>query len=162
MKILVQRVSEASVSVDSEIISSIGEGACVFVGFDPQDNDETLERGAQKLMSYKIFNDERDRIGLSIEELECEVLIIPQVTLSVNTNKGSKPSFSNAAKPSSGLNLFNKFSKIMLQKNKSTFFGIFGARDQCQRLLQASASNCPSKMGDLDAYVSSYGHFRRF
>ena len=127
MKILVQRVSEAFVTVDSEIVSSIGEGACVFVGFDPQDNDETLERGAQKLMSYKIFNDERDRIGLSIEELECEVLIIPQVTLSVNTNKGSKPSFSNAAKPSSGLNLFNKFSKIMHQKNKSTFFGIFGA-----------------------------------
>ena len=94
MKILVQRVSEASVSVDSEIVSSIGEGACVFVGFDPQDNDETLERGAKKLMSYKIFNDEKGRIGFSIEELEREVLIIPQVTLSVNTNKGSKPSFS--------------------------------------------------------------------
>lgn len=127
MKILVQRVSEASVSVDSEIISSIGEGACVFVGFDPQDNDETLERGAKKLMSYKIFNDEKGRIGFSIEELEREVLIIPQVTLSVNTNKGSKPSFSSAAEPSEGRDLFNKFSKIMLQKNKSTFFGIFGA-----------------------------------
>ena len=97
------------------------------MGFDPQDNDEILERGAKKLMSYKIFNDERGRIGFSIEELEREVLIIPQVTLSVNTKKGSKPSFSSAAEPSDGRDFFNKFSKIMLQKNKSTFFGIFGA-----------------------------------
>ena len=81
MKILVQRVSEASVSVDSEIISSIGEGACVFVGFDPQDNDETLERGAKKLMSYKIFKDERSRIGFSIEELEREVLILSLIQI---------------------------------------------------------------------------------
>ena len=77
-------------------------------------------------MSYKIFNDERSRICFSIEELEREVLIIPQVTLSVNTNKGSKPSFSSAAEPSEGRDLFNKFSKIMLQKTK-VLFGIFGA-----------------------------------
>ena len=100
-----------------------------FDGYDIDNRMVTISNEYCSKLKYanKIFNEERGRIGFSIEELEREVLIIPQVTLSVNTNKGSKPSISSAAEPSDGRDLFNKFSKIMLQKNKSTFFGIFGA-----------------------------------
>ena len=89
MKLLVQRVSKASVEVNKELIASIKEGALVFVGFDKDDSTHQVESLADKLIRYKIFNDKKGRLSLSLLETKTEILVVPQVTLSVGTNKGT-------------------------------------------------------------------------
>ena len=116
MKLLVQRVSKASVEVNKELIASIKEGALVFVGFDKDDSTHKVESLADKLIRYKIFNDKKGRLSLSLLETKTEILVVPQVTLSVGTNKGTKPSFSDAATPEIGEMLFEEF-KMILSKN---------------------------------------------
>ena len=118
MKLLVQRVSEAGVNVDKENIATISNGILVFVGFDPSDSITEITKLTKKLLNYKIFNDSNGRVAHSVLEAEAEILLIPQVTLSVRTNKGLKPSFSSAANPEKGLALFNAF-KGHLQENYS-------------------------------------------
>ena len=83
MKLLVQRVSEASVEIQNENIASISTGILVFVGFDPSDSSKEIEKLAKKLLNYKIFNDSSERVALSVLEAEAEILLVPQVTLSV-------------------------------------------------------------------------------
>ena len=87
MKLLVQRVSKASVEVEEEVIGSIGQGVLVFVGFDKEDNLDTLTSLSEKLLNYKIFNDSNHKVALSLIETQNDILIVPQVTLSVGTKK---------------------------------------------------------------------------
>ena len=127
MKLLVQRVSEAGVNVDNENIATISKGILVFVGFDPSDSITEITKLTKKLLNYKIFNDSNGRVAHSVLEAEAEILLVPQVTLSVSTNKGLKPSFSGAANPEKGLYLFNTF-KDHLEENYSRIkVGRFGA-----------------------------------
>ena len=127
MKLLVQRVSEAGVNVDKENIATISKGILVFVGFDPSDSITEITKLTKKLLNYKIFNDSNGRVAHSVLEAEAEILLVPQVTLSVSTNKGLKPSFSGAANPKKGLSLFNSF-KGHLEENYSRIkVGRFGA-----------------------------------
>ena len=102
MKLLVQRVSQASVEIRNENVASISSGILVFVGFDPSDSNKEIEKLTKKLLNYKIFKDSDERVALSVLEAEAEILLVPQVTLSVSTNKGLKPSFSGAANPEKG------------------------------------------------------------
>ena len=110
MKLLIQRVSTASVEVDREIVSSIKQGILAFVGFDKHDSLENLKSMAEKLLNFKTFNDEKGKISQSLFETNHQLLIVPQVTLSVGTKKGTKPSFSEAAEPQVGLQLFQEFT----------------------------------------------------
>ena len=127
MKLLVQRVSEAGVNLDNENIATISKGILVFVGFDPSDSITEITKLTKKLLNYKIFNDSNGRVAHSVLEAEAEILLVPQVTLSVSTNKGLKPSFSVAANPEKGLYLFNTF-KGHLEENYSRIkVGRFGA-----------------------------------
>ena len=127
MKLLVQRVSEAGVNVDKKNIATISKGILVFVGFDPSDSITEITKLTKKLLNYKIFNDSNGRVAHSVLEAEAEILLVPQVTLSVSTNKGLKPSFSGAANPEKGLYLFNTF-KGHLEENYSRIkVGRFGA-----------------------------------
>ena len=127
MKLLVQRVSEAGVNVDNENIATISKGILVFVGFDPSDSITEITKLTKKLLNYKIFNDSNGRVAHSVLEAEAEILLVPQVTLSVSTNKGLKPSFSVAANPEKGLYLFKTF-KGHLEENYSRIkIGRFGA-----------------------------------
>ena len=103
MKLLIQRVSTASVEVDHQIVSAIKQGILAFVGFDKHDSVENLEATAEKLLNFKTFNDEKGKISKSLFETNHQLLIVPQVTLSVGTKKGTKPSFSEAAEPQVGL-----------------------------------------------------------
>ena len=119
MKLLVQRVSKASVEVEEEVIGSIGQGVLVFVGFDKEDNLETLNSLSEKLLNYKIFNDSNHKVALSLIETNNDILIVPQVTLSVGTKKGTKPSFSHAADPETGhgcLQTLRNFWKASLKE----------------------------------------------
>ena len=127
MKLLVQRVSKASVEVQAEQIASIKKGALVFVGFDRDDNYQKLESLTDKLLNYKIFNDSKGKVSMSLIETNNDVLIVPQVTLSVATKKGTKPSFSHAAGPEAGNQLFDDFQKLIEEKYKKPALGIFGA-----------------------------------
>ena len=127
MKLLVQRVSKASVEVQAEQIASINKGVLVFVGFDRDDNYQKLESLTDKLLNYKIFNDLKGKVSMSLIETNNDVLIVPQVTLSVGTKKGTKPSFSHAAGPEAGNQLFDDFQKLIEEKYKKPALGMFGA-----------------------------------
>lgn len=127
MKLLVQRVSKASVEVQAEKIASINKGVLVFVGFDKDDNYQKLKSLTDKLLNYKIFNDSKGKVSMSLIETNNDVLIVPQVTLSVGTKKGTKPSFSRAAGPETGNQLFDEFQKLIEEKYKKPALGIFGA-----------------------------------
>ena len=116
MKLLIQRVSTASVEVDREIVSSIKQGILAFVGFDKHDSLENLKSMAEKLLNFKTFNDEKGKISQSLFETNHQLLIVPQVTLSVGTKRGTKPSFSEAAEPQAGLQLFQEFTQIIKEK----------------------------------------------
>jgi D-tyrosyl-tRNA(Tyr) deacylase len=127
LKLLVQRVSKASVEVQAEQIASINKGVLVFVGFDRDDNYQKLESLTDKLLNYKIFNDLKGKVSMSLIETNNDVLIVPQVTLSVGTKKGNKPSFSHAAGPEAGNQLFDDFQKLIEEKYKKPALGMFGA-----------------------------------
>jgi D-tyrosyl-tRNA(Tyr) deacylase len=127
LKLLVQRVSKASVEVQAEQIASINKGVLVFVGFDRDDNYQKLESLTDKLLNYKIFNDLKGKVSMSLIETNNDVLIVPQVTLSVGTKKGTKPSFSHAAGPEAGNQLFDNFQKLIEEKYKKPALGMFGA-----------------------------------
>ena len=127
MKLLVQRVSTASVEVDHQIVSSIKKGILAFVGFDKHDSVENLESMADKLLNFKTFNDEKGKISKSLFETNHQLLIVPQVTLSVGTKRGTKPSFSEAAEPQAGLQLFQEFTQIIKEKKFKYEIGSFGS-----------------------------------
>ena len=127
MKLLVQRVSRASVEVEKEVIASIQQGALVFVGFDKSDDDDTLNSLTEKLLNFKVFGDSSGKLGLSLAETNNDLLVVPQVTLSVGTKKGTKPSFSYAADPRKGNQLFADFQALIEKKFKSIEVGKFGA-----------------------------------
>ena len=134
MKLLIQRVSTASVEVDNQIVSSIQQGVMALVGFDKHDNTESLRSMAEKLLNFKIFNDHRGKISRSILETNHQLLVVPQVTLSVGTKKGSKPSFSKAADPKKSFHFFQEFIQIIKRKNFECEIGIFGS-DMSVRLV---------------------------
>ena len=134
MKLLIQRVSTASVEVDNQIVSSIEQGVMALVGFDKHDTKENLGSMAEKLLNFKIFNDHNGRISRSILETNHQLLVVPQVTLSVGTNKGSKPSFSKAADPKRSFHFFQEFIEIIRRKNIECEIGSFGS-DMSVRLV---------------------------
>ena len=134
MKLLIQRVSTASVEVDNQIVSSIQQGVMALVGFDKHDNTESLTSMAEKLLNFKIFNDHNGRISRSILETNHQLLVVPQVTLSVGTKKGSKPSFSKAADPKKSFHFFQEFIQIIKSKNLECEIGSFGS-DMSVRLV---------------------------
>tara|TARA_B100000886_G_scaffold277916_1_gene201916 strand:+ start:36 stop:473 length:438 start_codon:yes stop_codon:yes gene_type:complete len=127
LKLLVQRVSTASVEVDNQIISSIQQGVMALVGFDKHDTTESLGSMAEKLLNFKIFNDHNGKISRSILETNHQLLVVPQVTLSVGTEKGNKPSFSKAADPKKGFQFFQEFIQIIKRKNLECEIGSFGS-----------------------------------
>ena len=134
MKLLIQRVSTASVEVDNQIVSSIGHGVMALVGFDKHDNTESLRSMAEKLLNFKIFNDHNGRISRSILETNHQLLVVPQVTLSVGTKKGSKPNFSKAADPKKSFHFFQEFIEIIKRKKIECEKGSFGS-DMSVRLV---------------------------
>ena len=134
MKLLIQRVSTASVEVDNQIVSSIQQGVMALVGFDKHDNTQSLGLMAEKLLNFKIFNDHNGKISKSILETNHQLLVVPQVTLSVGTKKGSKPSFSKAADPKKSFHFFQEFIQIIKRKNFECEIGIFGS-DMSVRLV---------------------------
>ena len=135
MRVLIQRVKEASVTVDNEVISLIHNGLLVFVGITDEDNREDILWLTKKIANIRLFDDENGVMNLSVMEAGGEILAVSQFTLMASTKKGNRPSYIKAAKPEISVPLYEEFcSEMELAVNKPIQRGVFGA-DMKVRLL---------------------------
>lgn len=126
MKVIIQRVSEANVSINKVIKSSIEKGYLILVGFENEDNQEDLVWIANKISNLRIFSDTEGKMNLSIKDIQGEILLISQFTLFASTKKGNRPSFMKSAKPEIAIPLYEHFIKL-LSSTTPTKTGKFGA-----------------------------------
>ena len=124
---LIQRVTEAKVVVNNKTIGEIEQGILVFVGVEKNDKEEFVKRLVEKVLSYRIFSDEDDKMNLSVQDIKGGVLLVPQFTLAADTQKGCRPSFSSAAPPAEGERLFNEFVQQAKKQCQHIATGQFGA-----------------------------------
>ena len=127
MKALIQRVKNASVSIENEIYSKIDFGMLIFLGVEKQDTKENAEKLAQKLLSLRIFEDENNKMNKSIEDISGEILVVSQFTLAGDCKKGTRPSFDKAASPDEAKKLYEDFVKFISQSGLKTETGKFQA-----------------------------------
>ena len=128
MKLVVQRVKKANVVVNNEVIGEIGQGYMVLLGVGTQDTKETADFLVQKLIKLRVFEDENEKMNLSIKDIDGELLIVSQFTLYADTNSGNRPSFFNAAKPEIANELYEYFVEECKKQNiKKVATGKFGA-----------------------------------
>ena len=122
-----QRVTHASVEVDNKIVGKINEGFLVLLGVSPTDTRETADFLAEKLYNLRVFQDDEEKMNLSIKDINGELLIISQFTLYADCRKGNRPSFTDAAKPEQAEELYEYFKNKCREKVKKVESGIFGA-----------------------------------
>ncbi|MBO5760310.1 MAG: D-tyrosyl-tRNA(Tyr) deacylase [Lentisphaeria bacterium] len=128
MKALVQRVTEGSVSIDGEVVGSIGKGLVILFGAGKGDTEKDAKYLAEKCVNLRIFNDEEGRMNRSLLDIEGEVLIISQFTLYGDCRKGRRPGFSDAALPEEAEKLYELFKSLIREQNvKKVACGRFGA-----------------------------------
>lgn len=134
MKLVIQRVSEASVEVDGKICGEIGKGYLVLLGVGDGDTEADCIRLADKLINLRIFSDENDKINLSLKDVNGQLLIVSQFTLYADCRKGNRPNFTQAAKPDTAKALYEFFIEYCKKSVPVVQSGIFGA-DMKVRLL---------------------------
>jgi D-tyrosyl-tRNA(Tyr) deacylase len=128
MRVTIQRVSEASVTIDGTVKSSINEGLLILAGFEEEDTNEDLEWTAAKVVNLRIFTDDNDLMNLSIKDVNGDIIIVSQFTLHAATKKGNRPSFIRAAKPVTAIPLYEKFIFLVGKElGKNVHTGEFGA-----------------------------------
>ncbi len=131
---LLQRVSEASVSVDNKVVGEIDQGLLVLLAIEPDDNQEKAKRLAEKVAGYRIFEDENGKMNLNVKQINGDILVVSQFTLAANTSKGLRPSFTSAAPPKLSEELYQYFCQQLRLLDFVVPTGIFGA-DMQVRLL---------------------------
>lgn len=124
---LIQRVSQANVTVAGEVIGEIGNGMLVLLGVEKKDGDEEIEKLANKLCRYRMFNDADGKMNLNIEQVGGEFLVVSQFTLVADTQKGNRPGFSRGASPEHGEAIYKKFINTLINKGMAVATGEFGA-----------------------------------
>ena len=129
---LIQRVAQASVSVDGAVVGAIGRGVLAFVCAERGDGEPQAEALVAKLLAYRIFPDEDGRMNRSLLDVRGEVLVVPQFTLAADTMSGTRPSFSPAAAPDTAERLFNAFVRCVRERDARVATGVFGAYMQVQ------------------------------
>lgn len=127
MRLVVQRVSEASCTVDGNITGSINKGYMVLVGMGTGDNEEVVKKMAEKLVKLRVFNDENDKMNLSIVDIGGAILSISQFTLYADCKKGNRPSFTSAMKGEDATKLYDYFNSYLEELGMKVEKGIFGA-----------------------------------
>lgn len=127
MRVLIQRVKEASVTVEDEVISSIGKGLLVFLGIASTDDFSDIDYVVNKTLALRIFSDKEGKMNLDVKEIGGEILLISQFTLLASTKKGNRPSFIEAAPPNIALPLYqqviSQFEKLLVASIKTGKFG---------------------------------------
>lgn len=128
MRVVIQRVAYASVTVESKVVAEIQKGLLVFVGIEEADTQEDLEWLVTKITQLRIFGDENEVMNLSIQDVGGDVLVVSQFTLHAATKKGNRPSYIKAAKPDFAIPMYERFVKALeLKLGKKVPTGIFGA-----------------------------------
>ena len=127
MKIVVQRVKEANVKVDNEIVGKISEGLMLLIGVDEDDDTNDADWLIKKIIDLRIFSDQEGKINLSVKDISGEILCISQFTLISDYKKGNRPSYIKAAKPEKAIPLFEYFKQEIKKSGLKIESGIFGA-----------------------------------
>lgn len=133
MRVLIQRVKKASVTINNDVFSEIEKGILVFVGIEDSDNEIDINFLSKKIVGLRIFDDENGIMNLSINQIDGEILVVSQFTLHASTKKGNRPSYIKSSKPEISIPLYKKFV-LQLQKDfgKEIKTGEFGAMMQVQ------------------------------
>ena len=126
MRLVIQRVSEASVSIDGKVIGKISKGLFVLVGVGKEDNEKKAEELAEKLSKLRVMADENGKMNLSVNDVGAKILAVSQFTLYGNTKKGNRPSFVNAAEPEKAEKIYNHFIEKLKEKGIEVETGSFG------------------------------------
>ncbi len=128
MKVILQRVSSASVTISEKIVAQIGNGLLVLVGIEDADKQEYIHWLCQKIVNLRIFGDENDVMNLSVKDIQGDIIVVSQFTLHANTKKGNRPSYIKASKPEIAIPLYEDFVQQMeLELGKKIQTGKFGA-----------------------------------
>lgn len=125
MKIILQKVKKASVSVDNKIVGSIDKGYCLLVGVHKESTEEDAKYLAKKIAQARLFEDENDKINLSLKDVGGSILSVSQFTLYADTKKGNRPSFTSAAGAEKANELYEKFNKFLREEGVTVETGIF-------------------------------------
>ena len=128
MRAVIQRVTQAAVSIDDQIRSSIQNGLLVFVGMEDADNMEDIRWLSNKIVNLRIFNDENKVPNIAVKETDGDILLVSQFTLHAATKKGNRPSYIKASKPDIAIPLYEKLvAQLENDLGKKIFTGVFGA-----------------------------------
>lgn len=127
MKILIQRVKTASVTIENKLFSKIEKGMLIFLGIEKDDVEADMDWLINKIKNLRIFADEEDKMNCSIVDIDGEILLVSQFTLASNCKKGNRPSFDNAMKPTEANVMYEKFIKKLQQEGLKVKTGQFGA-----------------------------------
>jgi D-tyrosyl-tRNA(Tyr) deacylase len=128
MKVVVQRVSEASVTVEGKKVAAIKKGLLVLVGIEDADTQEDVDWLAGKIIKMRIFGDENDVMNCSVQDIDGDMIVVSQFTLHASTKKGNRPSYIKASKPDFAIPMYENFVKSLEKEfKKKVQTGIFGA-----------------------------------
>ena len=128
MRVVIQRVIQANVKVEEEVVGTIGKGLWVLLGIENDDNSSDIEWLVNKLINLRIFNDKNQVMNLSLNDIKGELLVISQFTLMASTKKGNRPSYVRAARHETAIPLYERFISLSEQKlGKKIAKGVFGA-----------------------------------
>lgn len=127
MRVILQRVKEASCTVDNKIIGKIDKGYMILVGFTNGDDETKILTAVKKIINLRIFEDENQKMNLNLQQVGGSILSISQFTLYANTSGGNRPSFTESLNPIDAKELYHKFNETLRQNNVHVEEGIFGA-----------------------------------
>lgn len=135
MRVVIQRVSQASVSIDNTVFSEIGKGLLILAGIEDADNNEDIEWLSNKIINLRIFDDENKVPNISVKDMGGDILLVSQFTLHAATKKGNRPSYLKASKPDIAIPLYKKLiAQLEIDLGKKIFTGEFGADMKVQLL----------------------------
>lgn len=127
MRVVIQRVSEASVKVDNQIVGEIGKGLMLLIGVDESDENSDADWLVKKILDVRVFSDDEGKMNHSVKDINGEILCISQFTLISDYKKGNRPSYIKAARPEKAIPLFEYFKEELKKSGLKTESGIFGA-----------------------------------
>jgi D-tyrosyl-tRNA(Tyr) deacylase len=128
MRVVIQRVANASVEIDGSIVGTVGRGLLVFLGIEDADNQEDIDWLSGKIVNLRIFNDEEGVMNVSVKDSGGDILLVSQFTLHASTKKGNRPSYIRASRPETAIPLYESMiAQLELDLGKKIQRGIFGA-----------------------------------